>query len=248
MSSDEKLEDYFDLAPDDLDYLLLCSSKYEFIFVRNLKVASSTIVQNLYRLVAGRYPDSSRKIFERNKRLFPSFLFDGGEQNLVQLLAARRYFTFTFVRNPYTKILSAYLFLIENVNERSERAVQIESQLGVPELYELTFLEFLLRVRETAPNEMNGHWRPQWLSLGLNKKMQYDFIGRFEHLDRDLKQVLGHLNQASVEDWKIGSNIIKPTHANDKLAKYYGHDEQALVAEIYKDDFRLLGYGDDLPL
>ncbi len=247
MSPDRNLQDYFNLTPAQLDYLLFCSHEFKFICIRNLRVASSTLVKNLYRLVSGQYPKEIVKIFNRDTEIFPSFVSKQQEHELVQLLSAKEYFTFTFVRNPYTKMLSAYLYFVEDIEKRAGRAFQMQEQFDLPEDYELSFLEFLLRVRETPTSEMNAHWRPQSMALGLDKMMKYDFIGRFETLERDLQSVLQHLNHNPDDHWEIESYRSHGRDANTKLLQYYGHDEQALVAEIYQDDFRYLGYGYELP-
>ena len=248
MHPPQKLKDYFDLSPVQLDYLLFCSHQFKFICVRNLKVASSTIVNNLYRLVSGSYPEDVQQIFDRDKSLFPSFVTDEEQHHLMKIIAGEEYFTFTFVRNPYSRVLSAYLFMIKDVSQRENRHFSMHNQFGLPEDYELSFREFLLRIRESSYKKMNAHWRPQWASLGLNKMMQYDFIGRFENLEDDLQKVLNHLNHDVASRWKLKSHKPHSTNANNRLKQYYGFEEQALVAEIFEDDFRYFGYGYELPI
>lgn len=243
--SQTSISDYFHLPIEKQDYLIFCSHKYRFIFIRNLKVASSTIVKNLYFLETGDYPAKKELIFDRDTTIFPSFSSEAGVQQLVNLLQEKEYFTFTFVRNPYSRLLSAYLFLIKDEQSRKDKPIDIEKEFDLPQYYKMSFLEFLLRVREQSALQMNGHWRPQWFALGIKKGVKYDFIGRFEQVTQDLEKVLQHL--APTKSWQLASHTNHKTNANQLLAEYYGYEEKALVAEIYENDFRYFGYGYELP-
>ena len=107
---------------------------------------------------------------------------------------------------------------------------------------EVSFLEFLKRVKNVEVGQLDIHFRPQWHLLGLNKGIKYDFIGHIENYDQDLNHVLNRINnQKSVDE--ILERRPHATRAAEKLKKYYGSEEHALVAEIYRDDFKYLGYG-----
>ena len=60
----------------------------------------------------------------------------------------------------------------------------------------ITFAEFLqILVEEfnwNTKNRMNEHWRPQYV-LCHPCFIDYDFVGRFEHLNDDAKHVLAKL-------------------------------------------------------
>lgn len=245
MLSQPSISDYFYLPIEKLDESIFCSHEYQFIFVHNLKAASSTIVNNLYNLITDKYPEDGDSIFHRDTTIFPSFYSNEGAQKLATLLAEKRYFTFTFVCNPYTRILSSYLFMIENITQPNNSTVSMEQQFNLPKDYDLSFLEFLLRVREQEFRHMDAHWRPQSFATGIQRGVKYDFIGRVEQIKQDLEKVLHKLSPQ--RDWDIA--LDTNDHINIKLLQeHYGYNEQALVEEIYKDDFRYFGYGHELPL
>lgn len=246
MSSQPSISDYFYLPIEKLDYSIFCSHKHKFIFVQNLKVANSTIVKNLYYLVTDQYPEDENQIFHRDTSIFQSFNSEEGAQQLATLLAENQYFTFTFVCNPYTRILSSYLFMIEDVKQRDNRAFSMEQQFNLPKDYNLSFLEFLLRVREQEYRHMDAHWRPQSFSTGIKRGIKYDFIGRAEQVEQDLEKVLHKLSPK--KNWQITHATNDSNDINQLLQQYYGYNEQALVEEIYADDFRYFGYGYELPL
>jgi hypothetical protein len=73
--------------------------------------------------------------------------------------------------------------------------------------------------------------------------MRYDFIGRLEDMSSDLPYVLSRLDQNQAVD--VLHQAPHARNASEKLQQYYGEEEKALVAEIYADDFKYLGYGLD---
>lgn len=246
MSSQPSISDFFSLPIEKLDYSIFCSHNHQFIFVLNQRVASFTVIKNLYYLITDEYPEDENLIFHRDTTIFPSFASDEGAQQLATLLAENQYFTFTFVCNPYTRILSSYLFLIEDVKQRDHRALSMEQQFNLPKDYNLSFLEFLLHVREQEYRHMDAHWRPQSFSTGINRGIKYDFIGRTEQIEQDLEKVLHKLSPT--KSWQITHDTNDSNDVKQLLQQYYDYNEQALVEEIYADDFRYFGYGYELPL
>ena len=66
------------------------------------------------------------------------------------------YFRFAFVRNPYHRIVSAYLDKIASGRRPRHRRL-----LGFGPNEQVTFLDFLRRISEQEIDAMNRHWRPQ---------------------------------------------------------------------------------------
>ena len=97
-------------------------------------------------------------------------------------------------------------------------------------------------------NLMNEHWRPQYL-LCSPCNVEYDFIGRFEHVNDDAKHVLAKLTTSGGP----GSNVTFPMRktsddnvtSSQQWRNFYAnvsHDIVRLVVSIYKYDFELFGY------
>ena len=116
----------------------------------------------------------------------------------------------------------------------------------------VTFEEFLRYViidfvRPTG-NQMDEHWRPQY-QLCSPCNVEYDFIGRFEHVNDDAKHVLAKLTASGGPE----SNVTFPTSnrsggtvtSSQQWRNFYAnvsHDIVRLVISIYKYDFELFGY------
>jgi hypothetical protein len=122
----------------------------------------------------------------------------------------------------------------------------MEQQFNLPKDYDLSFLEFLLRVREQEYRHMDAHWRPQSFSTGIKSGVKYDFIGRVEQLEQGLEKALHKLSPTKT--WQITLDTHDNNNIKQLLQQYYSYNEQALVEEIYEDDFRYFGYGYELPL
>ena len=186
------------------------------------KAANSSVIVNLaYRRFGREIPSKEAK------RLFrtPSQL------STKEVDALPGLYTFAFVRNPYTRVLSAFL---DKVDRRTRRK-------GV----EASFHEFLDYLEKDGLYS-NAHWAPQ-VSLLLLPFEQYDFFGKTEHLDRDLREVLKHLT-TEVEDARILSALGNATGASSKLTTYFDDSAKARVENLYRADFEAFDYPMTLPV
>ena len=241
-----KLEDYINFDTwDKSKWRFRLSNQSQFLYCPIPKVASSTVAMSLYKVTQGKRPPkglSGKDISNTfaNQDIPNEILIS----QLKSALVCRDSFSFTIVRNPYTRILSAYLDKIQK-----SHVVDYRTPLGFRPVSEeeVTFIEFLKRIRYADVSQLNPHFSPQWYLLGLDKLMKFDFVGRFENLDEDLQYILNRIDKKR-PDKKIISRRPHATNAAEKIRRYYGVEEQALVAEIYADDFKLLGYGQALPL
>ena len=245
-----QLSDYanFTTLPE-LKYRFLCKNQQRYIYVEVPKAGSSSVVANLYRVAHGETADAeiSRNDMANALR-YPERGNDKQfENHLRSALILDDHFIFTFVRNPYTRILSGFLNKIDHPSDESRGR---RAALGFQEhdIEDVSFFRFLMRLREADIDTLDIHFRPQWHLLGLNKSIKYDFIGHLESFETDLHYVLRRIGG----DHSLPDGLVAwrghATNAKDQLLQFYGPEEQALVAEIYEDDFKYLGYGFDLVL
>lgn len=157
-----------------------------------------------------------------------------GELSGIDLKNLDSYFKFTIVRNPYRRILSAYLDKIEKTSG-SKRMI-VTKLLNKQQNDEITFSEFL-DFLENGGLRQNGHWAPQtdFLVFPID---QYDYIGKLENLQKDLTQIMAIIYSKdcpiiSVNAHKTDSkNKIKELTPSDKLRIY----------NLYMDDFKNFNY------
>lgn len=144
------------------------------------------------------------------------------------------YFKFSFVRNPWDRLHSAYNFLRSGgMNERDlEWSSRVLSRFG-------SFDEFVRQwiTRETVYSYY--HFVPQtdFLCLPGQDQIAVDFVGRFERIELDFATVCSH----------IGRSVELPHHNATKagLAPYrnaYTSASRRIVAAVYRRDIEMFGY------
>ena len=147
------------------------------------------------------------------------------------------YYVFTFVRNPFERILSAYLDKV--ANDRPE-CLEICSDLCVGSGRDVTFRDFLSAVesRLKIGQYVDKHWRPQYLQCGSGT-IQLRSAGKVESIDKDFSRILKDLGCSSDRLITINPHA---TNAKEKIAQYYDNDCRDRVVRMYKDDFEQFGY------
>ena len=158
-------------------------------------------------------------------------------------------FWMTFVRNPYTRILSAYLdkFVQDHRGQFLKYAEQARA-LNKNHASEkrITFEDFVNLVSRQRPEDMNRHWRPQVLTIRMDR-IKYDFIGRVEKFDEDVGVFLGSLKAELGIDPSSLSHSFHKTDARSKIRKYFSNPALVQqVYEIYREDFETFGYSPDI--
>ncbi len=100
------------------------------------------------------------------------------------------YFKFAFVRNPWARLVSAYLDKVGRMGEQPQGptrelifAAQARHGERPDPVRRISFRRFVSQIVASPDPMMDEHWRPQASFLVA---ADFDFIGRFEQLDRDL--------------------------------------------------------------
>ncbi len=208
--------------------------EHGFIYLNNPKVGCSTIKRSLGGAIADRgLADHGVNVHELEGSPFHNKLADPD--------AAQRAFIFTFVRNPFHRIVSAYL------NKVKLRTDQVWSgfagQHGLNPGAEVSFDAFVEILAGVQPEEQDPHWRPQHLNL-LHPFVRPNLIGDLEALDRLLPEVLDRLFP--------GRARVEPVHMNKTTARQVWSellaDKATLgrVVDIYAGDFAAYGYAPSL--
>ena len=144
----------------------------------------------------------------------------------------KRYFKFTFVRNPWSRALSAYFFLQGGgINEWDRQ--WSERVLSKYPNFEQFVMEWL--------SEKNSftwlHFIPQyyWVCDHKNRN-QMDFTGRMETLEQDYDIIRAKTGIGGPMVYKNkGAGIVD-------YRDYYSDVMQKKVGEVYKTDIEMFGY------
>lgn len=211
----------------------LVNSRLGIFFNRIPKAANSTVVGNIARLTFDGEVTSPEA-----KRMFPS----PSQLSSDQVLEFADLYKFTFVRNPYTRTLSAYLDKVVRpryLNSDVSRARVSNSLRRAKTDQPPSFREFCSYL-EHGGLYADMHWAPQ-SSLMVIPYEEFDFIGRIESFDSDFRYVL---NQISPEDFtcELKTYGPPPTSATKKITEHYDEVSHDIVARLFKTDFETFGY------
>lgn len=223
----------------EFDYNVHISKRYQYLYTETPKAACSTI-----KLILQRMELDSPGLFHTNiedihNRKCSPLLMPSHFRPFDAFVARSDIFKFCFVRNPYSRLLSAYLNKIKG-NRPEKLDVLIHLNSNYPDLeQEISFPAFIDIIRNQTPREMNTHWRPQYYQTFQNQ-ISYDFVGRLENFDADLSYVLSKFRPNYAEF--ISNELRHATGADDLLNEYYTPELGKIVREIYEVDFESFGY------
>ncbi|ALQ52654.1 hypothetical protein ATY38_14165 [Nitrosomonas ureae] len=146
----------------------------------------------------------------------------------------KNYFKFAFVRNPWDRLVSAYVFLKKGGLTEQDKAWAHEYLDKFD-----SFQDFIMQGLTSADIYRILHFIPQWeYVVDKNGKVDVDFIGRFETLENDF-EILG--NRLGVS-----TNLLKINHSRKGDYRSYYNDASAeVVAKLYSRDIELFGYSFD---
>lgn len=178
-----------------------------------------------------------------------------------QVLGDPSFFRFTFVRNPWARLVSAYLnkFLGPTVfAQRIAARLRPRSALatGPEAIVDVTFAEFVQFLTRGNPLRFDVHWRPQHCYL---QDHQFDFIGRFEHLREDFASLQERLGTdvpltrcnatryqcSGTEGQLVVDHTPRQLLAMGELPGYrqfYTAELSDTVGRLYATDIRQFGY------
>lgn len=147
---------------------------------------------------------------------------------------------FIIVRNPYSRVLSAFLDKF-----RTER---YQRKHGHFELTPEGFGAFLTWL-EKGGLSRDAHWdlQTKLMMLPLEK---YDTVIRFENYREELKNLLESRGLKLPPDALrelYPSDRAKETKSSSKLVQFYTPERASIVQRLYAEDFSALGYATDFP-
>jgi hypothetical protein len=139
------------------------------------------------------------------------------------------YFKFAFVRNPWDRVVSAFFYLDGggcNEFDEAYRAQYLARYNGSFEAF----------VRGLPSHVTHVHFRPQtyWLSDATGRLLP-DFIGRFETIEPDFRQVADRLG-LSADLPVVNRSRHRP------YREHYSAETRDIVASIYRRDIDAFSY------
>ncbi|MEM7524482.1 MAG: sulfotransferase family 2 domain-containing protein [Pseudomonadota bacterium] len=216
------------------------SRKYGYLFHSNPKAACSSIKHKLFELEAPASVAWKGRMSVHAQEFspllgLPHFLHDSEA-------AARPIYSFCFVRNPFSRLFSAYT---DKIRGGMSHKRQIERVLGLPEQgadVEISFRDFIRAIQLMDDDALDGHWAIQTQRLRYDR-FAFSFTGAFERLAEDLPRAL---KGAGVDKAEIGVLSRRNRSSYDQtIMDVMDEETAAMIRERYADDFALLGYSGD---
>ena len=150
-------------------------------------------------------------------------------KKIVGEKAWKSIFTFTFVRNPWGRIVSLY-FAMKKWGE-------------IPD--DMQFRDYILALRDDHNRSQGSIFRLPEYYLGssdyvldANGGILVDFIGKFENRTDDLKIVAQKLGRSKFGI--LATNLSKSRNRN--YTEYYDQETREIVRKIYGKDIELFDY------
>ncbi len=231
------------MPPGQLLYALYISHRYRYVYVDNPKTGCSSLKSALVELEAREVrPDVDCydwKVLHNRDRSILLQLTDLHSLRPLTDLVGQGYRFISFVRNPYTRLLSGYRDKIRKPHYRRE----LLGLMGMSQDAEYTpsFGNFVHTVTAQADYAMNPHWRPQTSQI-LYDLIDYSFLGRFEDYDNEFIRLFGYLGIAG-DDIPARRNLNwNQDNQGVNLDAFYTPELKDRVYQRYRTDFEQLGY------
>lgn len=203
------------------------------VYIQNAKAACSSVKKTMWLSLSDHPYDEDRGPHERTHAPFCRTLEDVVER-LDPFLAST---FFSIVRNPYTRILAAYLDKVGSACRDTGVWFPFASRHRLSGDDRPSFPEFLRLMVQDELSVLDQHFAPQYVNTA----------SAFLSLDAIVRMELPHEIRAFMRRHGMAMKSHQPhsTWSAQRLAEMYGADEIRLVAEYYARDFELFGYSTD---
>jgi Sulfotransferase family len=171
-----------------------------------------------------------------------------GASTFYRLVKDESALRFSFVRNPYDRLVSAWADKFQDkplaagdpivdIYLEQRRAMDLPLPKSADET--LSFADFVHFTAATADRRIDVHWQSQDDILNV-PGIAFDFIGKLESFDQDFARVIEHVGASSAAAAAINARFNKSRHR--PWRDYYTGALAAEVYRTYERDFDRLGY------
>lgn len=215
----------------------IMSHKYKFIYIHVLKSGGSTIKHFLKRGLC-----QVSELHEPCKNDESYFFVNQSCNDMVK--EHPDYFVWAMVRNPFSRMYSAYSMLAHNPRDENSKNI--------------SFSDFVMgngKFRKRLSRKSVDHYDPQQSFLfDENECPNFDYVGKLENMDEDMAFILKQINSPELNSIFESSNNTmwkENSYGEDDRKKQLGdnlrmafEDERVVqkIAREFDADFRLFGY------
>ena len=194
------------------------------IFIGIPKTASTSIEQYLSHYI------------EPLRGIYRGVLLNTGHATIVEHQSVGLwfpdYFSFSFVRNPWDRLVSAFFFLDAGGCTPKDKALRNKYIAQYSGDFEHFVTEFI-----TSPyRDSIIHLRPQYQFIIQNEQVAIDFLGRYERLSDDFALVCDRMR---IPQRRLPHTIVSN---HESYVDYYNDNTRRIVKKAYARDIELFGY------
>lgn len=207
---------------------LIATTKSPVIYLQNPKVCSSSVRAALWR-------KASPRTFAGKPHTDVGAPFVGLPY-LSDVIAKSQFFT--IVRNPYARLLSAYLNKVASSRRDMPVWVPIKYRFKFDTIP--SFREFIAAIARERGDLLDPHFAPQYCTV-LSHAVTPDHVFHFEKLDEAVEWLASR-------KLRLDNHAPHKTSAANQLLEYYGEAEIDIVKALYARDFEFFGYSTDIEI
>ena len=165
------------------------------------------------------------------------------QKEAVASLVRSGAFSFSCVRNPWERLVSAWYDKFKRVREgenylrrRLRRCDMLDSNTPAQTIIDADFPFFVAALTDSELFKRDPHFMPQSRLLPAH---ELTYLARFEHYERDVFEILRRLKLPRVS---ILPRINATPKRDQRFHNYFSLKERATVATLYADDIDQFGY------
>ena len=207
--------------------------RHRLLYGRVPKAANSSIKAALSRLLRNRPPKGTKTTSDK----FWAHSTHS-ETELMTLKRARRcrftHFSFSFVRNPFDRLIAAYNNKVLEIQEPPLPMLQMGIKHGMP------FGDFLKVLVDTPLDKFDVHVIPQSELLCIGNKIVPKFVGQVEHINEHWDRLRSIVSRHGIE--LMESLPQKNVRRNERssLQNYFNEDKLIeTTLSLYSKDISL---------
>lgn len=147
-------------------------------------------------------------------------------------------FVFSFVRNPFKRILSCYFDKIRK-KTTYKGFLRYKNQF----YREMSFEEFVKKISDIPDSDADQHFRSQsQFLMGKNQQLIPHYTGKLEQFEEDFRKIAKRLDCKTLQLKHINKSKAKKINYED----YFTPQIVDLILDRYDSDFQLFGYSPNL--
>jgi hypothetical protein len=237
VSARPNLKALFSVNRPRWEYATWCDPKQGYLYIETPKAGCTTIKLLLQKISGFPRPPKHQGIHHRKAVPSVPNALDFIDE-IDDLIDEGKLYTFAFVREPVSRLVSAYRDKVLNSPGPFWEAYRGQMRVfhGLGEGADISFPQFVDWVASLPDNRRDPHWRSQLLLLQPHA-IPYNQIGRLESLETDLTRIF--------RGFGVGEDIladIPRENAARALLIDVPPALKAQIREIYAKDCAFFGY------